>query len=384
MAGSKDVVANYDKFKEKYGIKGIVCALVIVALIIGGIIWYRNKGYMGYRVLDSHSSGANASMMFANYNGMILRYSSDGISCMNERFEAQWSEGYSMQQPKVDICGDYAAVGDPGGEEVFLFNSKGLVKKIAVTYVLEDFKVSAKGGVFAVLSDSDKKYFRYYDSEGELIAEGKVELKRTGYPLSFDLSEDGRLLIMSYLYVNNGAMKTNVVFYNFDSAGEDALDRIVATYEYKDELIPDVRFFGNDEAAAVGTGAAYIYEGRDKPALRKTVEYPGTPKSLFFGDDRIGMVFAMEGEEQTDKVEVYKASGSKLSAFNMEMSYDHILFSGDNILAYNEGECRLISLSGSVRFSNTFEERVAHIMPVNGKERFVLVTNESAAVINLN
>lgn len=383
MAHSKDIVANLNNFKEKHGIKGIVFALVIVALILTGAFYFFNRGYTGIKVINSISSGANASVKYRTYNGMIIRYSNDGITCLNERFESLWSQGYSMQDPMVDICGDYVAVGDPGGEDMFLFDSKGLVKKINITYTLEDFKVSGKGGIFTVLTDGDRKYMKYYDREGELIAEGMVQLKKTGYPLSFDVSEDGRLVIMSYLFVSNGVMKTNVSFYNFDSGGEAALDRIVSSFEYKDTVIPEVRFFGSDCAVAAGDTMALVYEGADTPALKKTIEYPREAESFIFDKDRFGIVFQPDEESTAYKAEVYKSNGSKLSAFNIDMTYDNICFSGNHVLAYSDSQCKLITLSGNVRLDYTFESRITGMIPVNGKERFILITNESVGLISL-
>lgn len=384
MARSKDVVANVNNFKEKHGIKGIIFALVIVVLVLAGSFFYLNRGYRSYKVLNSSTTGAGATAKYRSYKGKVLRYSNDGITCLNDRYESTWSFGYSMQNPMVDICGDYIALGDLHGEEILLFDGNGLVKKIPVTYMLEDFRVSGKGGVFTVLADSDRRYLKYYDKDGEVIADGMVQPGKTGYPLSFDVSDDGRLVVMSYLFVGKGLMKTNIAFYNFDSAGETAIDRIVSSFEYKDEVIPDVKFFGSDSIVAVGDKEAYVYAGKDKPALQKTIEYPGQPESLFFGNDKFGLVYSVEGEDRPYKTEVYKPGGSRLSAFGTDMLFDKICFSGDSVLGYNDEQCRLYALSGNVRFDYAFESRVTDITPVNGRDRFVLVTNEAESLISLN
>ena len=66
------------------------------------------------------------------------------------------------------------------------------------------------------------------------------------------------------------------------------------------------------------------------------------------------------------------------------MLFDKICFSGDNVLGYNDEQCRLYALSGNVRFDYAFESRVTDITPVNGRDRFVLVTNEAESLISLN
>ena len=40
-----------------------------------------------------------------------------------------------------------------------------------------------------------------------------------GYPISISLSSSGELLAVSYLYVDAGVVKSNVVFYNFGPVG---------------------------------------------------------------------------------------------------------------------------------------------------------------------
>ena len=382
-SGSKDVMADVKEFRNKRGIKGIIIAVVIVALLLAGIFWFLNRGYSGYNVIESQSSGANASVKFETYGTGILRYSNDGIFCLTDKFETKWNQGYNMQKPMVDICGEYVAVADLHGEEIYLFDSKGLVTRIKVTYMLEDIKVSGKGGVFAVLSDDDKKFMKYYDKNGDTIAEGMVQLKKTGYPLSYDISEDGRLLLMSYLYVSNGIIKTNIVFYNFDRAGETEIDRIVASYEYPDTVSPQVAFFGSDMAVAVGDKAAYFFEGKEKPTLKKTVDFTGEIKSLFLDKDKVGVVVENNEEGAPYKARIYKANSTEIGSFNMGEVFENVVFSGENVLAYNDNNCKLYNMSGNVKFEYTFENRVFQLQPVNGKEKFVLVTADAAQVIGL-
>ncbi|MBE6014346.1 MAG: hypothetical protein E7241_03140 [Lachnospiraceae bacterium] len=381
--GPKDVVAGVKDFKEKRGIKGIILVVVIMALILAGIFFFLNRGYSGYKVLDRYSSGANASVKFASYGTNILRYSNDGISSLNDKFESNWTQGYNMQKPLVDVCGEYVVCGDYHGEEIYIFNNKGLVTKISVTYMLEDLKVSAKGGVFAVLADKERKYMKYYDKNGDTIAEGLVQLKKTGYPLSFDISEDGRLLAMSYLYISSGILKSSIVFYNFDKAGESEIDRIVASYEYSDAVIPQVSFYGNDMAVAVGDSAAYFFEGSEKPTLKKTMDFDHEAESVFVDGDKLGVVWANPGSDKPYHAEIYKSNGTRIGNFDLDTVYDSYAFSGENILAYNDNDCKLYSMSGAVKFNYTFENRIFGMTPVNGKERFVLVTSDEAQVIAL-
>lgn len=377
------IAEKFMDYKERRGVKGIIIPLCFVVIVLAAIFFYLNRGYSSYKELEAYSSEANPSVKFTSYKSKVIRYSNDGVSLLDDKFQAEWSQGFNMQKPMVDVCGDYIAVADTKGDCVYLFNGSGLVKKINVTYTVEQVRVTSKGSVVTVLGDKDRKYLKYYDKEGELIAEGMVQLKKTGYPMNIDVSDDGRLLVVSYLYVSNGIMKSNVVFYNFDNMGQTQLDKIVASYEYESTVIPEIRFFGNEQIVAVGDNAVYIYEGREKPGLKKTIKFSEELESVFFDNDKFGLTFNLSGDEYPYRTEVYRANGTRIGNFKMDATYDTICFSGQNVLAYNDIDCKLFSMSGAVKFSYTFDTRIYLIQPVNGRDRFVLVTSDAAKVIGL-
>ncbi len=377
------IADKFISYKERRGIKGIVIPLCAIAIILVAVFFFLNRGYGSYKVLESYSSEANPSVKFASYKSKVIRYSNDGISLLSDKFQAEWTQGFNMQKPMVDICGDYIAVADTKGDSVYLFDGSGLVKKISVTYTTEQIRVTSKGSVITVLGDQDRKYLKYYDKEGDLIAEGMVQLKKTGYPMNIDISDDGRLLVVSYLYVSNGIMKSNIVFYNFDNMGQTQLDKIVASYEYESTIIPEIRFYGNEQVVAIGDNGVYLFEGREKPGLKKTIKFTEELESVFFDNDKFGLTFNLSGDEKPYKTEVYRSNGTRIGSFKMDTSYDTVCFSGQNILTYNDVDCKLYSMSGAVKFSYTFDNRIYLMHPVNGKDRFVLVTSDTAQVINL-
>lgn len=380
---SKNVILRLrDKIKAR-GLRGIIIPLVILLVIVTGIFLFLNRPYSSYEVMSSFSSGTGASVKYSSYKAGVLRCSNDGVTYFNDKLEQQWSQGFDMQSPMLDVCGDYIAVADVQGSDVYVFNSQGLIKKIELTNSVEQICVNAKGYVFTVLGGQDRKMLRYYNSSGELIAEGMAQLTKTGYPLSCDISEDGRLFAVSYLFVSNGMSKTNLVFYNFDESGQTSIDRIVSSYEYDSCIFPEIRFMGNETAVAIGDSQALIFQGHDKPSLSKTIDFSKELKSVFFGDDRFGLTFKKNGEENPYTTEVYKANGNRIGNFSMDIHYDSIVFSGDNVLAYSDQECKLYSMSGGVRFNYTFDKKIMQIQPINSGSRYILAASDQAQIIKL-
>jgi len=76
-----------------------------------------------------------------------------------------------------------------------------------------------------------------------------------GYPISISLSPSGELLAVSYLYVDAGVVKSNVVFYNFGPVGANQSDYMVSAYTYSDLVVPKVQFMNNDTPSRQVTAA---------------------------------------------------------------------------------------------------------------------------------
>ena len=153
--------SGMDEYKKKLfrhraglGARFIICAAVLLAVILGFFIWSRNRTYTGYEVVSSVEHSTTLNTQYAEYNGQLLRYSRDGITCVNSRNEAVWSQTYNMQSPILDICGSTAAVADQQGNEVYCCDSQGLVTQITTVLPLQQSWGSSQGFTAVLLNDS--------------------------------------------------------------------------------------------------------------------------------------------------------------------------------------------------------------------------------------
>lgn len=186
-----------------------------------------------------HSSTVNT--LYTEYNGKLLKYSKDGISCIDSQNEAIWSQTYNMQNPMVDICEGAVAVADQQGNIVYVFDAQGAVTEISTLLPIQQISVSAQGVTAILLNDSTVSWIYLYDKEGNKLAESRCSLDETGQPISIALSPDGTKLAVSYLQVQEGSAASCVVFYNFGSVGSNFVDKIdflQSVYRHRDSPHP--------------------------------------------------------------------------------------------------------------------------------------------------
>ena len=162
----KDYKAKLFRHKAGQGARRLLYVGVVLGIVLGMWLFARNKTYAGYEVTASAERADTLNTQYAEYNGKILKYSRDGISCVNLRNEAFWSQTYNMQTPILDVCQNSVVVADMQGNEVYIFNEEGLQTQITTLLPIQQVSISAQGVTAVLLSDSTASWIHLYDREG--------------------------------------------------------------------------------------------------------------------------------------------------------------------------------------------------------------------------
>ncbi|MCD8241632.1 MAG: DUF5711 family protein, partial [Lachnospiraceae bacterium] len=221
--------------------------VLVLVLIAAATFWanYKNKVYSDYEVVNSYERSDTVTTQYTEFLDYVLKYSQDGISCVDSRNQLVWSQTYSMQSPMVAVCGNSAAIAEESGTEAMIFGESGLLGSVQTLYPIRQIEVSSQGVLAALLEDGDIMRLYLYDSAGTVLVEAKFELQDTGYPLRISLSEDATKLAVTFLQIQDGSVNTCIAFYNFDSVGENSSDHLVASRIIKGEILPSVHYLGS-------------------------------------------------------------------------------------------------------------------------------------------
>lgn len=380
---SKIVTALKSALKKKTVrlIIGIVCVMAVF-----GAVYLFNKynKYDSYKVVKSIKIDSGSDSRFMAFEDFVIKYSSDGISYIDGE-ETVWEEGYEMKSPIVDVCDSYLAVADKNTNDIFIYNEDGRQGKVKASYPIMKLEVARQGVVAALLEDKSCNYIEVYDKEGKQLVSHKTLLDENGYPLNFSMSPDGTKLMVSYMTVKNGILQNKVMFYNFSAAGKNSSDKMVGAFEqYEETIVPTVKFLSNDDAIAIGENVLSIYKMKDKPDLREEVELKDEIEKVFYNEKYVGMVFKNSNQKEPYRIEVYNLSGKRVLKKNVNINFDTVLFSGDNVLMYNDLNCIIISLKGVEKFNYTFKGQINSIIPVDGSRTFLFMTNSAIEKVRLN
>ncbi len=364
----------------KYG------GFILLAAVILSAGWYiythRNKDYSTYETTSTMEIDTGVPAKYAGFASGIIRYTADGISYISSGKEI-WNKSISIQNPMLDICGDYIVIAEQKSNNISIFNKSGEQWDITMSYPVMSVEISGKGIVAAALDDGEANYIEVKDKNGDSIALGRTVVQGDGYPIDISISNDGTKLAASYLGITNGTTQSNVVFYNYSAVGQNEVDRIVGGFnQYKTAIVPKVEFISNNVAAAFGTDLFTIYSIKQKPSIIREEELERKIESIFYNKGNIGIVFQNENPDKPYLIKTYSAGGEKILSMETDYQYKGILFADDKVMMYNENSCRLVSGDGVTRFETQFDVAVEEMFAIS-ESVYVIITTDSIMQIKL-
>ena len=217
----------------------------------------------------------------------------------------------------------------------------------------------------------------------EPIAYGKATMDKSGYPISISLSPNGKLMAVSYFYVDSGVMKSSVAFYNFGEVGKNETDNYVSGYDYSNTVVPYVQFMDNDSAFAVSDDRIVFFSGGERPMNVASNLLDEKIQRVYYNKDYVGLVFMNQNGESAYRLDVYNSDGNKVNSRLFDIEYTDIVFHKDQVIIYNNMECQICSIKGADKFVGTFEKNISLVIPTNSVYKYVTVTSDSIDMIEL-
>ena len=364
----------------------VLCFLLIAAVTAFLVIQWRNKIFTQSVVTASSPATIVQGATVKNLGGNVLLYSKDGASCIDTAGNAIWNRTYEMQAPITSISEQMVAIGDYNGRSIYVMDKNGEKGTINTNLPIRDLCVSANGVVAAVLDDSDVTRINVYngnENTEEPIAYGKATMDKSGYPISISLSPNGKLMAVSYFYVDSGVMKSSVAFYNFGEVGKNETDNYVSGYDYSNTVVPYVQFMDNDSAFAVSDDRIVFFSGGERPMNVASNLLDEKIQRVYYNKDYVGLVFMNQNGESAYRLDVYNSNGNKVNSRLFDIEYTDIVFHKDQVIIYNNMECQICSIKGADKFVGTFEKNISLVIPTNSVYKYVTVTSDSIDMIEL-
>ncbi len=345
---------------------------ILIFLTISSIAYYWHQRGFQYKEATviwerQYERDEATFVQYVPYGENLLRYSKDGASHIDSAGKDIWVQPYEMRSPIVAVNGDYAAIADQQGSQIYIFDKNGLLGIAATTLPVMKLTISSKGLVAAILQDQTTSYIYYYTKEGQQMKLWLTSFLNgeIGYPLDISLSPDGSLLMGSFTYLKGGELKNRIAFYNFSEVGKNVPDRFVGGFHemYDKSMIPKVCYLDNIYSVAFADSSISFYSSLDvmSPRLLKQVPVEEEIRTVFYNSQYAGIIVKSSSGEYDYRLDLYSSEGNHIFSKDFSFDYEYVDIDGDTIFLYNEDSCRIYNRFGNLKYEGTFDFPVSRL-----------------------
>lgn len=382
---------NYDDQIKEHKQKKIMIILVSVILIALIIILIKTnsdaKVYSTYSVKSSIEWSVSSDSKMMEYDGDILMYSIDGASCSDTKGKSKWNITYQMQNPLINMNGEYVALGDYNGNAIYVLDKNGIQGEITTNLPIKKFSVSENGYVTAIVANSSTTSIYLYSSSGEEIAFFKTTMELSGYPFDVSISDNGKMVAVDYMYVDSSGgsnqFMSRLAFYNFGSVGQNYEDHYVSGYDYEDSVIGILQFMNDETAFAISDTNLYIYKGKQIPELSKTIDLPEEVKSVFYNEEYIGFVSQETTDTKAYILDVYNNDGEHAGTVQFDLEYSNITFHNKSVIVYNANEVAVYTMKGKCKFHSELDTGTTLVLGTSSSTEYISVSKSKIDTLKL-
>lgn len=364
--------------------KGIKIALAILTFVIAVEIIYALRSFDSYDVRHVIERSRSSATQYVKFNEGLLEYSNDGISCIAANNEVVWNQSFEMISPQVEICGQYLAIYDDGGTEIFVLTESGLQNSIETSSPIRAVCIAEQGTTAVLMKEDGKSQVKLFDIKGNELANGVFYEKQGGFPVDIALSHDATKMAVDMVDVSAGNVSTTIQFYNFGSVGQSEIDNNVGTYTFENILVPEIDYVSDSKMIGIGTGKILVFDGKQRPKVSKEIAIEEEILSCFYNNNYIGIVYDNVNEGKYCHVEVLDFYGRTIMENDIDIVYDEVEFLDNNeICARNATECQIFTTHSIRKFAYTFDREIFKILSGENGENYTFIFKDTIEEVKL-
>ncbi len=372
--------------KRKIYIGIVLGALLLVVAGLGIFSYFfSNRTFYSYEVESQVERKDSNNVQYVRMGNTILKYSRSGINALDADGKNLWNGGFEMEQPQVDTSGDYVVVADVTGDRFYVYNGEDEGTSIETTLPIVRAKISKNGMVAVLLQDKDSNVlsiYNPYSSSQKLLVEIPTNISEEGYPLDFDISDDGQSVVTSHMAVEGNTVDTHVNFYNFTDVGQDH-NTLVGGKNLGETVVSSVEFLDGDTVAIFYGKGFCVYNHMKMPELVFEKNYADVIKGIAYGEGHIGVVTYKKETPQKQTLSVYDAKGKEKLQKSISYEFSHMAIDAQEIRFWSNRHCNIVRMNGSEKWNCDLKEEVEEILTTANKEVYTLIDNISIKKVKL-
>lgn len=381
----REDIKAHASFRRTLGLCLVLILIVVVAVYFGIRLTLKYNDITTVWEKPASEMTLFTSLPYANG---VVKYNNDGMSFYNEDGELKWTKTYEMRKPKPSVCGEYIVMADIGYNNLVICNRDGFQGSAYSPLPISSVSISREGRVAAVVEDDMANRILFFDKTGaKSDSNFQTLMNKTGYPMSAALSPDGKMLMVSYVYMEQGMMNNKLIFYDYHDSQVGANQTVGGFQKYGDTLFARVAFLDDRRAVAFGDGRIVFFslKNRLKPEETAEVKFSDTIERVFHDDEGVYVVTS-QPENNTWLVTCYAKDGTAKYAYRSTFLPDFVGMTNGTLYFHDSSS---LVVYGKVlgkmklRFQGNFRVNVRSIVNLGKDNAFLILSDTKLMRVKL-
>jgi|GEM_PF-1718079 len=296
---------------------------------------------------------------------------------------------YNITAPELVGKGDIVGVAGNGGLSLHVFNTDGALYTAATDHPIAFFSVAANGASVVITPNGDNYDITTYNSKGAvssytLYAEANVS------PIAADVSDDGRILAVSYLDRNGGEISSKLTFsYINKSEAEDyaaANGVYAAVNSDADSLIGIIRFMKDNLLLALSDRSLACYDANNGAKTKWSMNLGNKLSAICLTEsDWFALAYGARNPnvpgEEPGVCRFYDLNGSMLGEYHAAGQITHLAAGHNAALLYSDRYLTAVSQSGNLLWTYEATQDILQASFFENTNKLVLTGSTQTSIL---
>ena len=370
--------------------KFIFMAIIIAITIIVVIYLNPNKNnndkltQKDFKTIDI-SSGEQVY----TYDSYIYIYGKAGIKIIKDQ-NIILEDNFSLENPYVVTSYDKIAICDNNGKVVRIYSNSGHMYTINTVNNILGFTINKNGFLSIILKNDNNYQIDIYNKDGDNIYSIKDISYDQGVPVGISISQDNKVLAVSYIQTTSATVDSNIVFYSIQD------NKLFGGFIKQEQVAGIIKFVDNSNLVCVSDKEIFIIKSNSAQNSEQSKEIYKKPLNNVLNDvkflDGIGYLVCygqsiLNSEEAMEEntLVFYNQSGGEIGKYYKKGQ------SITNITANKYGaiveEGRLftaINTSGKKIWEYQATQDIKDVIFYENSNKAIIVTNTQIKIVKID
>lgn len=323
------------------------------------------------------------------YNGYIYIYGKAGIKVIKGE-KTLLEDNFSLENPYVVTSYNKLAIGDKNSKVVRVYSNEGHMYTQNAANNILGFTINKNGFLVVILKNDINYQIEVYNNNGENVYSIKDISFNEGVPVGVSISEDNKVLAVSYVKTIGATVDSNIVFYSVEE------NNIFGGVVKQNQIVGIIKFIDNSNIVFISDKEIFVIKCNSAKTAEQVKEIYKKPLNNVLKEvsflDGVGYVVCYgqpiiksEDAIESNTVVFYNQSGGEIGKYYKKDK--NITGISSNKFGAILQEARLftaIDTSGKKLWEYQATQDIKDVIFYDSDNKALIVTNDKIKIVKID